>query len=117
MTARIRTLVVSSDPDRRERWARDLADVDPDPLRCGGPRVSCALLSGGDCALLREADLALYDRDDYLPELARRISAGVRCAAVIVAEDGPARSLIHGRLAPRGGTFGCFGEIPGNPIP
>ena len=114
MTAR--TLIVSSDAARRERWARAVAAIDPDPLRCAGPRVSCALLEDVACPLLEEARLAIYDAKDYLPALARRIAAGHGAALVVLAEDGPDGSPRRVRLAPRGAA-GCFGAIPNGMLP
>lgn len=106
---RPRLLVVSGDPDRRERWARLLAETGSEVARCVGPSVNCAILKGTRCPLLEEADIALYDKDAYIPRLARMLGArhGYR-ASVLVAQDDE-----HGRPATlrRVGSLaaGCFG--------
>ena len=104
-----RLLVVSGDPDRRERWARVLAETGHDVGRCVGPTANCAILQGKRCPLLEEADIALYDQEAYIPRLARMLGArhGYR-ASVLVAQDDE-----HGRPATlrRTGSLaaGCFG--------
>lgn len=104
-----RLLVVSADPDRRERWARVLAETDHDVSRCVGPTVTCAIVQGKRCPLLEETDIALYDQDAYIPRLARMLGTrhGYR-ASILVAEDDergrPAALRRPGSLA-----AGCFG--------
>jgi len=106
-----RLLVVSGDPDRRERWARALAETGYDVSRCAGPTGTCAIVQGQRCPLLAEADIAVYDQDAYIPRLARVLGArhGYR-ASVLVAQDDE-----HGRPAAlrRTGSVaaGCFGTL------
>ena len=104
-----RLLVVSGDPDRRERWARALAETGYGVSRCVGPTGTCAIVRGQRCPLLAEADIAVYDQDAYIPRLARVLGArhGYR-ASVLVAQDDE-----HGRPAAlrrtRSVAAGCFG--------
>ena len=104
-----RLLVVSGDPDRRERWARVLAETGYEVSRCVGPTATCAIVQGKRCPLLEEADIALYDQDAYIPRLARMLGArdGYR-ASILVAQDDE-----HGRPAAlrrvEASTAGCFG--------
>lgn len=106
---RPRLLVVSGDPDRRERWARVLTETGYDVSRCVGPTVTCAIVQGKRCPLLDEADIALYDQGAYVPRLARMLGArhGYR-ASILVAQDDehgqPAALRRTGSLA-----AGCFG--------
>lgn len=102
-------LVVSGDPDRRERWAAVLAETGHDVVRCAGPATGCAIVDGRRCPLLDEADLALYDAEAYVPRLARVLGRPHEYrATVLVAQDD-----VNGRpaaLRRSGGTApGCFG--------
>jgi hypothetical protein len=102
-------LVVSADPERRERWAAVLAETGYEVARCAGPATSCAIADGHRCPLLEEADLALYDAEAYVPRLARVLGRqhGYR-ATVLVAQDdanGRPAAVRRGDAAP-----GCFGS-------
>lgn len=104
-----RLLVVSGDPDRRERWARMLAETGYDVARCVGPTVTCAIVQGRRCPLLEEADLALYDQDAFIPRLARMLGArnGYHASVLVAQDDERGRPTSLRRL----GSFaaGCFG--------
>ena len=104
-----RLLVVSGDTDRRERWARAFAEAGYDIARCVGPTVSCAILKGCRCPLLEEADIALYDRESFVPPVARALGARQYQTFVLVAEDDAAG---RPRAACRTGSVGiaCFGN-------
>lgn len=81
-------LVVSDDPERRERWARLFESERTRALRCAGPRVSCALLSGQTCPLLGQADAALYDLDSVIPAFMRLLPRHRRLPPLFLARDG-----------------------------
>ena len=103
-------LVVSGDPERRERWAAVLAETGYEVARCAGPVASCAILEGRRCPLLEEADLALYDAEAYVPRLARVLGRQHRYrASVLVAQDDASGRPAAVRRS--GGTVsGCFGS-------
>lgn len=104
-----RLLVVSGDPDRRERWARVLAETGYDVARCAGPASSCAIMEGRRCPLLEEADVALYDRDAFIPRLARVLGArhGYHASVVVGQDDEHGRPALLRRV--RSSATGCFG--------
>ncbi len=104
-----RLLVVSGDPDRRERWARVLAETGYDVARCVGPTVTCAIVQGTRCPLLMEADIAVYDREAFIPRIARTLgSRDLYRATVLVAQDDErGRPAALRRNGPH--AAGCFG--------
>ena len=108
-----RLLVVSGDADRRERWARALAETGYDVARCVGPGVSCAIVQGVRCPLLAEADIAVYDRDAFIPRIARVLGAThEHRALVLVAEDDElGRPATLRRVGSSTSTVGCFGSL------
>lgn len=103
-------LVVSGDPDRRERWARVLAETGYEVARCAGPAVSCAIVDGTRCPLLEEADLALYDQDAFIPRLARVLGArhGYDASIVVAQDDDRGRPALLRRVGRS--VAGCFGS-------
>ena len=105
-------LVVSGDPERRERWAAVLAETGYEVARCAGPATSCAIVAGRRCPLLDEADLAVYDADAYAPGLARILGRqhGYRATVLVAQDDANGRPAA---LRRSGGTSpGCFGSPP-----
>ena len=66
-------VVVSADPERRERWAAHVAASGAHAIRCAGPEVSCALFAGRDCPLLDEASVAIYDAAAWTPRFRRAL--------------------------------------------
>lgn len=106
-----RLLVVSGDADRRERWARVFAEAGYDIARCVGPAVTCAILQGRRCPLLDEADIALYDRESYVPRLARALGGRPPYHAfVLVAEDDAAGQPTAVRRRTGSAGIACFGS-------
>lgn len=106
-----RLLVVSADPDRRERWGRVFAEVGYDIASCEGPTASCAILHGRRCPLLDEADVAVYDRESYVPSIARALG---RCspyrAFVLVAQDDADGRPTAVRRGTSSAGIACFGS-------
>ena len=103
-------LVVSGDPDRRERWAAVLAETGYEVARCAGPATSCAIVDGRRCPLLEAADLALYDAEAYVPRLARTLGRhhGYRATILVAQDDANGRPAA---LRQSGGAVpGCFGS-------
>lgn len=106
-----RLLVVSGDPERRERWAAVLAETGYDVARCAGPAAaSCAIVDGRRCPLLEEADLALYDTVAYVPRLARVLGRqhGYRASVLVAQDDADGRPAAVRRNVVTGP--GCFGS-------
>ena len=103
-------LVVSGDPERRERWAAVLAETGYEVGRCVGPAGSCAIVEGRRCPLLDEADLALYDADAYAPRLARILGRhhGYRASILVAEDDANGRPAALRRSG--GAIPGCFGS-------
>lgn len=78
--------------------------------RCAGPAVTCAVLQGHRCPLLAEADIALYDRESFVPPLARALGGrDPYRAVVLVAQDDAAGRPSAVRRAGLAGTA-CFGS-------
>lgn len=103
--------MVSADPDRRERWARVFAEAGYDIALCAGPTVSCAILQRRRCPLLDEADIALYDRESYVPPLARALGGRPPYRAfVLVAEDDAAGRPTAVRRRTGSAGIACFGS-------
>jgi hypothetical protein len=105
-----RLLVVSADPDRRERWARVFEGMSHQTSRCAGPTVTCAILKGHRCPLLEEADIALYDRESFVPALARALGGPTpyRAQVLVAQDDAAGRPTAVRRAGGAGGA--CFGS-------
>ena len=79
-----RAVVVSSDPEIREDWARALEAVGMHVTRCAGPTISCVILREGcRCPLLDDAGLAIYHESVLSGEFEDCLRAvGTRAMAV-----------------------------------
>lgn len=107
-------LIVSADPERREAWAGFIEADGARVLRCAGPTVSCTLLRGDECPLLREADVGVYDRDALTPRFLRVLPRARPLPPLFAVHDdtrdgghrpgGPVRMLARGEGL-------CFGEL------
>lgn len=72
----ITVLVMSGDRVAREDWARSFERMGFRAIRCAGPELTCALLSGAlQCPLHDSADLAVYDDRYVSAELVARLRA------------------------------------------
>jgi len=79
---------MSSDPEVRAGWAKELEAGDSTTIRCVGPQVMCILLSdGGGCPLHREADVALYDEESVTDELMLRLIRSRTAVPIGLARD------------------------------
>lgn len=112
-------LVVSADGEIRADWAQYFEELGMRTLRCVGPQVMCALLSGDErCPLHEEADFAIYERASVTPELTLKLIRPARPLPIAfakdrISDDGRHRPQITS-LASEAQGRGCFGTPPGS---
>lgn len=112
-------VVVSADPERRRDWARTFDRSVARILECPGPLGACPLARGAlRCAVLDEAELALYDLDSTLPSFLATLVRVYAHRSMLFARD---TLTPGGRHQPAVKRFAigrlpdddaCFGDLP-----
>lgn len=110
-------LVVSADAEIRADWAQAYEALGFRTLRCVGPFVTCALLTGdARCPLHEEADFAVYDRASVTPELTLKLIRPKRSLPIAFANDRLDHDGCHQpqitSLASDALDQACFGQPP-----